>query len=129
MKKNLLSFLFLESAQAEADAEQGALRIAEDLERLFEAAAEAETGELESKKTPLAKALGEFGISDAELELDPEGLCLCTDNQDRYKDILTVLGTADAMHKLAEMGWVVTKPGDDAMTNEPARFRVRNPSA
>lgn len=126
MKTNLLSFLFLESAEADAaEAEGRELNIAENLERLFEAAAEIETSELESKKTPLAKALGEFGIADSDLQLDPEGFCLVTDNRDRYNDILTVLGNADAMHKLAEMGWVVTKPGDDAMTNEPANYRVR----
>jgi|PlaIllAssembly_1097288.scaffolds.fasta_scaffold245054_2 hypothetical protein len=126
MKKNLLSFLFLESAEADAaDAERRDLSIAENLEQLFEAAADIEMGELESKKTPLAKALGEFGISDADLQMDPEGFCLCTDNRDRYTDILAVLGDADAMHKLAQMGWVVTKPGDAAMTNEPPEFRIR----
>jgi hypothetical protein len=29
------------------------------------------------------------------------------------------------MHRLAEMGWVVTQPGDDAMTSEPANYRIR----
>jgi hypothetical protein len=126
MKKNLLSFLFLESAHADAvEAAGHELNIAESLEQLFEAAAEIEKGELESKKTPLAKALSEFGIADAELQLDPEGFCLVTDNRDRYSDILAVLGDADAMHKLAEMGWVVTKPGDAAMTSEPAEYRIR----
>ncbi len=119
--KDLLSFLFLESAEADA----AELNIEENLEQLFEAAAEAESGDLESKKTPLAKALGQFGISDADLVLDPEGFSLTTDNRQRYEDAITVLGTADAMHKLAEMGWVVTKPGDPAMGNEPAQYRIR----
>jgi hypothetical protein len=122
MKNDLLNFLFVESA--EADAAEGSLNIAANLERLFEAAAEAEEGELESKKTPLAKALKEFGI-EADLELDPEGLSITTDDRQRYEDIITVLGSAEAMHKLAEMGWVVTRPGDDAMTNEPPAYRVR----
>lgn len=120
-KNNLLSFLFLEST--EADAADGELT--DNLERLFEAAAEVEAGELETKKTPLAKALAEFGIEDTDLQFDTEGFALVTDSPDKYRDILAVLGTPDAMHKLAEMGWVVTKPGDDAMTNEPANFRVR----
>lgn len=124
MKNDLLSFLFLESAEADA-AHGQKLDIAENLERLFEAAADAEKGELESKKTPLAKALSEFGITDADLQMDPEGFCLCTDNRERFADILNVLGTPEAMHKLAEMGWVVTVPGDAAMTNEPAEYRVR----
>lgn len=119
--KDLLSFLFLESAEADATE----LNIEENLEQLFEAAAEAEQGSLQSKKTPLAKALSQFGISDADLVLDPEGFSLTTDNRQRYEDAITVLGSADAMHKLAEMGWVVTKPGDAAMTNEPAQYRIR----
>jgi hypothetical protein len=119
--KDLLSFLFLESAEADA----AELNIEENLEQLFEAAAEAEEGELQPKKTPLAKALSQFGISDADLVLDPEGFSLTTDNRQRYEDALTVLGTPEAMHKLAEMGWVVTKPGDPAMGNEPAQYRIR----
>lgn len=121
MKKNLLSFLFLESAESDSVE----TNLAENLEQLFEAAADEVEGELKAKKTPLAKALSEFGISDSDLQMDPEGFCLCTDNRERYSDILTVLGTAEAMHKLAEMGWVVTKPGDAAMTSEPAEYRVR----
>lgn len=119
--KDLLSFLFFESAEADADES----RIAENLQQLFEAAAEEETGELQSKKTPLAKALREFGIDDTDLCLDPEGFTFCTDNREKYEDVLTILGTADAMHKLAEMGWVVTKPGDPAMTSEAPHYRVR----
>ncbi len=118
--KDLLSFLFLESAQADADE----TRIAENLEQLFEAAAE-EEGELQSKKTPLAKALSSFGISDADLVLDPEGFSISTDNHERYSDAVTVLSSPEAMHKLAEMGWVITKPGDPAMTNEPPQYRIR----
>ena len=124
-KKDLLAFLFGESVEAEAA--EAELNIAENLERLFEVAAEAEVGDLKSKKTPLAKALGDLGIKDAEsdLQLDTEGFVLATDNHDRYVDALTVLGSADAMHRLAEMGWVVTKPGDPAMTNEPPDYRIR----
>lgn len=124
MKRDLLSFLFLESAEADADDSKRA-EIAENLEELFEAAEEAVCKDLEAKKTPLSKALGEFGISEPDLQLDPEGFCIETDNADRYRDICTVLGTADAMHKLAEMGWVVAKLGDDAMTNEQPHYRVR----
>lgn len=125
-RNDLLSFLFLESAEAEsAESDQQDLRVLENLERIFEDAAEAEQSELKAKKTPLVKALSEFGISDADLQLDTEGFVLVTDNHDKYVDALTVLGTPDAMHKLAEMGWVVTKPGDAAMTNEPAEYRIR----
>lgn len=124
--KDLLSFLFGESAEVEsAESDSGELNLAENLERLFEVAAEAEQGELKAKKTPLAKALSEFGISDSDLQLDPEGFCFVTDNHENYVNAVTVLSTADAMHKLAEMGWVVTKPGDDAMTNEPPNYRIR----
>jgi len=124
MKRDLLSFLFLESAEADADESKRA-EIAENLEQLFEAADECVCKDLEAKKTPLTKALSEFGISEADLQLDPEGFCIETDNGDRYRDILTVLSTAENTHKLAEMGWVVTKPGDDAMTNEAPHYRIR----
>jgi hypothetical protein len=120
MKRNILSFLFLESTQGE-----DRLDIAENLERLFEAAEESVTTALESKKTPLAKALGDLGIDNADLQLDPEGFCMITDDQDYFSNALNVLGTPDAMHKLAQMGWVVTKQGDVAMTGEPAEFRIR----
>lgn len=125
MKKNLLSFLFLESAEAEAATAGQELDLADSLEQLFEAAADIEKSELESKQTPLATALSGFGIDDSDLQLDPEGFCLVTDNRQRYADILAILGDAAAMHKLAEMGWVVTKPGDVAMTGEPAEYRIR----
>lgn len=122
----MLSFLFLESAEAEsAEVDQKAFELAENLEHLFEVAAAEEQGELKAKKTPLAKALSEFGITDADLQMDTEGFVIVTDDHDKYVDALTVLGTADAMHKLAEMGWVVTKPGDVAMTNEPAEYKIR----
>lgn len=125
-RKDLLSFLFGESAELEsAESDQQDLKILENLERFFEDAAEAEQSELKAKKTPLAKALSEFGISDADLQMDPEGFVIVTDNHDKYVDAVTVLSTADAMHKLAEMGWVVTKPGDVAMTNEPAEYKIR----
>ncbi len=127
-KKDLLTFLFGESAELEsAESDRHELNIAENLDRLMEVAAEAEIGELEAKKTPLAKALGELGIKDAaaDLQLDTEGFVLATDNHERYVDAMTVLGSAEAMHKLAEMGWVVTKTGDPAMTNEPPNYRIR----
>lgn len=126
MKNKLLSFLFLEST--EADAAEGQAfdaRVAENLDKLFEAAAETEAGELESKKTPLAKALGEIGLKDPDLEMDPDGFCLYTDNAQAFSDMVTMLTSADTMHKLAELGWVVLKPGDDAMTSEPPHFRIR----
>jgi predicted RNA-binding Zn-ribbon protein involved in translation (DUF1610 family) len=125
-ERDLIKFLFGESVELES-AEADSLELAENLERLFEAIDKASPGELKPKKTPLAKALAELGITDSEsdLELDTEGFVLATDNHQRYVDALTVLGSADAMHKLAEMGWVVTRPGDNAMTNEPANYRIR----
>lgn len=129
MAKNsdkLLSFLFGESAELEAqESDADVLKLAENLEKLFEAVAEEEKTELKAKKTPLTKALSEFGISDADLEMDTDGFILATDNHQKYVDALTVLGSAEAMHRLAEMGWVVTRPGDNAMTNEPANYRIR----
>jgi hypothetical protein len=128
-KRDLLTFLFGESAEMESvEADSHDLHIAENLERLMEmVAAEEICDELKAKKTPLAKALGEMGIKEAEndLQLDAEGFVLATDNHERYMDAMTALGTPEAMHKLAEMGWVVTKTGDNAMTNEPANYRIR----
>lgn len=116
-----MSFLFLESTETSRQEAE----IADSLEQLFEAAAEQEEGDLGAKKTPLAKALSTFGIESADLQLDPEGFCIVTDNREKYMNIVAILSTTDAMHKLAEMGWVVTKPGDVAMTGEPAEYRIR----
>jgi hypothetical protein len=125
-KKDLLRFLFQESTDSEAaDNALKDLDIEENLDRLFEAAAEAEEGELKSNKTPLAKALKEFGIDGSDLELDTDGFVLTTDNHENYTNAITVLTGAAAMHKLAEMGWVVLKSGDNAQTNEPPNYRIR----
>lgn len=129
-KRDLITFLFGESAELEsAAADRHELNIAENLERLMEVLASDEEvcPELLAKKTPLSQALAKLGIKDSEndLQLDTEGFVLATDNHEKYMDAMTALGSADAMHQLAEMGWVVTRAGDNAMTNEPANYRIR----
>jgi len=118
--KDLLAYLFRDS-QLESEAE--ATR--EAIEQIME---EAETQEpLKTKRTPLLQALKTIGLGDvdSEMQYDPEGFSLHTDDEMTYKDWVRLLMEPDAMEKLAEMGWVVTRCGDKAQINEPPEFRVR----
>jgi hypothetical protein len=56
---------------------------------------------------------------------DPEGFCLCFEDGDEYREACNKLAEPDNFHKLAELGWVVAKCGDEAMSNEPANFKLR----
>ena len=117
MKSNLLGFLFGESqVREEIDAQ-----LEDELTRLFEAADDAD---LQTRKTPLVDALKAIDVS-GDVEDDPEGFCLRFDDGDDYRQTLAKLGEPDNFHKLAELGWVVAKCGDEAMANEPACFKVR----
>ncbi len=121
MKKNLIGFLFGESQEISRQEDE----ITENLQHIFDACAEEESGGIESKKTPLAKALKAIGIDKAELELDPRGFALAISDGQEYANTITLLSQPDAIHKLAELGWVVVKSGDSAMSNEPAEYHVR----
>lgn len=114
MKTSLLGFLFGESQVR--DEIDGALE--EALSKLFEA--EAEDGDLKTAKTSLAAALKACGVT-GEVQDDA---CLHFDDGDAYRAACAALADPENFHKLAELGWVVAKGGDQAMSSEPADFKL-----
>ncbi len=118
--KDLFAYLFGDS-QVESEIEETKAMI----EKIME---EAEGQEpLKVKRTPLIAALKALGLKDvsADIQYDPEGLSLVCAEENEYRDYVRLLMEPDAMEKLAELGWVVTRCGDVAMSNEPAEFRIR----
>ena len=118
MRKNLLEFLFGPSAVRESSQTLG-----EDVVRLFEEAADEETEQMVANKKPLTAALKDIGISKEVLE-GPQACEIYYEDAIEYRDDLAKLTEPDPMHKLAELGWVVAKCGDQAMSNEPADFKI-----
>ncbi len=117
MRKNLLEFLFGATAVRESQT------LGEDVVRLFEEAADEETEQMVADKKPLAAALKSIGISHEVIE-GPQGAILCCDDEEDYREYMAKLRDPDGMAKLAEKGWVVAQCGDQAMTNEPASFKI-----
>lgn len=117
MRKNLLEFLFGESAVRESRT------LGEDVVRLFEEAADEETEQMVANKKPLSTALKALGITD-EIIAGPQSAELHCDSEEDYRDYMKLLRDPDNMHRLAEMGWVVAQCGDQAMSNEPAAFKI-----
>jgi hypothetical protein len=115
----MLAYLFGDS-QVESELDD----CRDALERLFE---EADGNPIKASKTPLAKALKSVvGLDVAsKLEMDPEGFALLCDDGDMYRQVVDKLTEPVAMEKLAEKGWVAACLGDQAMTGEPADYRIR----
>lgn len=119
MSKDLLKFLF-GSSQAESSNES----LAEAAEEIFSQMGQHER--MEPKKSPLAAALKKIGVKvDGGLGVDPDGFCLTTDDGSLYREAKSLLKSADAMHALAELGWVVCDCGDEAMTFEVPEYKIR----
>lgn len=124
---DLLKFLFNESQELDRREDQ----MEEDLEAIFDAVSKDLAGqkpvaaELDAKKTPLAKALKDLGFENTSLELDPRGLCWYTDDPQEYSAASDLLSTPDAIHKLAELGWVACRIEDSAQAAEPPEYRIR----
>jgi hypothetical protein len=117
MQTNLLEFLFGENVVRERD-------LGEELVRLFEEAEKIEKiegVELVTNKKPLADALKALGI-DATVENKAQWCEIHCDNDAEYHDYTRRLVDAEAMHKLAEMGWVMVKCGDTGMANEKPNY-------
>lgn len=117
MRTNLLEFLFGKTAVRE-DAELG-----EQIVKLFEDAAEVEGVELVANKKPLADALKAMGI-DEPVELGAQWAEIHCDDDTEYHEYIRTLTDPDNMHKLAEMGWVMTQCGDIAMSNETPDYKI-----
>lgn len=118
MRKNLLEFLFGPAAVLESSQSLG-----EDVVKLFEEAAEAETEQMVANKKPLAAALKDMGISNAVVE-GPQWCEIHCDDEAQYREHVKLLVDPDNMHKLAEKGWVFALCGDQAMSNEPPGFKI-----
>ena len=118
--KDLLAYLF-GGSQVENEVEETKSAI----EHIMEEAEKQEP--LKVKRTPLINALKALGIDDVsnKVEYDPEGFALVCPDEGEYRRYVETLMSPDAMEKLAKLGWVVTRCGDVAMTNEPAEFRIR----
>lgn len=118
--KELLAYLFCGS-QAETEFDEACSVV----ESILEAADKQEP--IVAERTPLVKALKalKLDVPDSALEYDPEGFALCLDNEADYRNAVALLMEPDAMEKLAKLGWVVTRCGDNAMSNEEPSFRVR----
>ena len=117
MRKNLLEFLFGPAAVRESSKTLG-----EDVVKLFEEAADAETEQMVANKKPLAAALKDIGISNEVIE-GPQACEINCDDEDQYREHVRLLSDPDNMHKLAEKGWVFAVLGDVAMSNEPPGFK------
>ena len=117
MRTNLLEFLFGKSIVRES-AELG-----EQVVKLFEEADEVEGVEMVANKKSLADALKAMGVN-GTTEPGFQSATLTFDNEAAYRECLCALGTPDGIHKLAQMGWVMTHCGDRAMANEKPEFRV-----
>jgi len=116
---DLMTFLF-GTSQEESHQES----IVEAAEEIFSQMGQQER--LEPKKSPLSAALKKLGIKvESGLDVDPDGFCLSTEDVESYREAKKSLSTADAMHKLAELGWVVADCGDEAMTGEKPTFKIR----
>ena len=117
MQKNLLEFLFGSTTlRKTAD-------IGEDIVHLFEQAEAAELEPVKAEKKPLAKALKALGV-DAPVKAGVQWCEIHCDDEKDYKSYLDRLGEPDAMSKLAEMGWVRVRCGDQAMSNEKPDYKI-----
>jgi hypothetical protein len=117
MRDNLLEFLFGASAVRESQT------LGDDVVRLFEEAADEETEAMVADKKPLASALKDLGIDHTVIEA-PQGAELHCDDEQEYRDYTSKLRTPDAIHALAQKGWVMATSGDQAMGNEPPDFKL-----
>ena len=121
MKKNLMEYLFGVSQQ-ESEIES---ILDEDFAALLEQADAEEGEQMAASKTPLVDALKSVGITAGELHEDPAGFCFYTSDREEYISAINALTDPDTMHKLAVKGWVATKCGDQAMSQEEPEYKIR----
>lgn len=121
MKKNLMEYLFGVSQQ-ESEIES---ILDEDFAALLEQADAEEGEQMAASKTPLVDALKSVGITAGELHEDPAGFCFITSDREEYVSAINALTDPETMHKLAVKGWVATKCGDQAMSQEEPEYKIR----
>lgn len=117
--KNLLERLFGVPVISET-------ALGENFVRLFEDAAHEEDESFTvSNKKSLTSALSSLGVAyDGEAEADVSLVTINFDNDEEYRQAIQAIFTPDAMHKLAEAGWVAERNGDRGMSNEAPDFRI-----
>ncbi len=100
--------------------------LGENFVRLFEDAAEAETEYFKvADKKPLAKILKRLGVSyEGQAQADVSLVTIRFTTDQEYRDACAAIFTADAMHDLAEAGWVAEKSGDAGMSNEAPDYHI-----
>lgn len=118
MRKNLLEFLY-----GPVTAHTSPQQVGEAVLKLFEDAASEEKDQLVANKKPLTAALKSFGISNEVKSCDQWCEIIC-DDEAQYREYMALLSDADNMHKLAELGWVAAKCGDQAMSNEKPEMKI-----
>jgi predicted RNA-binding Zn-ribbon protein involved in translation (DUF1610 family) len=97
--------------------------LGEQIVELFEKADEVEGVEMVANKKPLADALKALGVS-ATVETGAQCCEIHCDDDAEYHEYCRKLVDADAMAKLAEMGWVMVRCGDQAMSNEKPDYKI-----
>lgn len=116
MRKNLLEFLFGMPVVEEA-------KLGEHVVNIWEEADAEEAEQMVANKKPLTDALKALGLG-VTVDAGTSWAEIQFDNDADYKEAVTLLSDPDAMHKLAEMGWVMAKCGDRAMSNEAPELRI-----
>lgn len=119
MRRDLMEFLFSKSALEEADE----VKLAEGVIKIFEEADELEKVTMAADKKPLADALRKIGVS-AKVEAYPQWCEVLFDDQVEYQKACDAIFTPDGMYAMAEAGWVPSKSGDQAMSNETPSFKL-----
>ena len=76
-----------------------------------------------AEKKPLADALKKLGVS-AKVEAFPQWCEIRFDDADEYRAACGSIFTPDGMYALASAGWIPAQCGDEAMSNEPAHFKL-----
>jgi hypothetical protein len=118
MRKNLLEFLFGDVAAPTKSDDLG-----EDIVKFFEDADELEAVEMVANKKPLGDALSSIGIS-SKVEPGYQMAEVRFSDANEYREADRLLSDPENVHKLAELGWVCTREGDIAQTNEPAEYKL-----
>ena len=118
MRENLLKLLFGEGVVSDSNPALG-----EQVVRLFENCADAETAELSANKAPLTAALKSIGV-DAKVEAGTQWAEIRFDDMAAYRKAHAMIFNPDAMHALAVKGWVPASCGDRGMTFEPTDAKI-----
>ncbi len=120
MRRDFLQFLFGDPSIEEKLDDPAVI---ENLITLYEEADHAEAELIKANKKPLASALKTLGVN-ASVEAFPQWCEIRFDDEVSYREACAAIFTPEAMHTLAEAGWIPAKSGDEAMSNEPPSLKL-----